>query len=462
MLNRNDGDEAKRMMLFCVAAASVVLLLFLVVLYMHENKNSSSKHVVKEPVKTETTENDIEVGKSNLVSEDLDFWEMYDKDFSSNPEDGEEDELDEDDSSSSSRKNKRSNSSSSEKKKHDDDGEVDSEESMNGRKKNDDEDMDDGEHIKVKGQDGQTEWFEILEDIKKNNYKFKDYLTADGTHLKYNSPEVKSLLGMDISNYQGTVDFEKAKQSGIEFVMIKVAARGYESGQVNIDDKFVEYANGATTAGLPIGVYVTSSAITDVEAVEEANFAIAAAANYNVKYPIVLDFTRVSNDSSRTDKLTNIERTAIINKFCETVRSYQMTPAICASRDFLIANINLTDLKSCDVWLKDKAVIADYMRVQHVEDRDEDDESEDNDSNDSSSDSSSSSKSSSSKKSNSSSSKKSSSSSSSSSEREMDYEFVGTDYPYNFSMWQYTTDGTVNGVNGSVNLDLCFVNYAER
>ena len=150
---------------------------------------------------------------------------------------------------------------------------------------------------------------------------------------------------------------------------------------------FVEYANGATTAGIPIGLFVNSQAITDVEAVEEANFAVAAAANYNVKYPIAIDLTEVTNDKARTDKLNNEERTAIVKKFCETVAGYGKTPAICASRDFLITKLNLTDLTDYDVWLKDEAVTADYMRVEHISG---DDEEEDDISSSSSSSSSSS------------------------------------------------------------------------
>ena len=92
MLNRNDDqNEVKRMVLFCVAAASMVLLLFLVVLYMHDNKNSS-KHVVKTSPENTSDEPDIEVRKSNIVSSDLDFWDMYDETVKKPIEDIEDDD----------------------------------------------------------------------------------------------------------------------------------------------------------------------------------------------------------------------------------------------------------------------------------------------------------------------------------------------------------------------------------
>lgn len=439
MLNRNDDqNEAKKMVLFCVAAASMVLLLFLAMLYMHESKQVT-KHVVKEQVEEAPLEEEVEVGKSNIVSEDLDFWDMYDKDEYT---DDEEDEVEE--KKTINKKSSNAFNSSTKRKAFTEDDDESINESMNSRSSKDKEDMDDGKHIKVTSRDGKAEWFEILEDLKKNSYKFDEYLTYDNGYLKYSSSDVKSYNGIDISSKLGVIDFAKVKNAGVDFIMIKVAARGYESGQVTIDERFVEYANGATTAGIPIGLFVNSQAITDVEAVEEANFAVAAAANYNVKYPIAIDLTEVTNDKARTDKLNNEERTAIVKKFCETVAGYGKTPAICASRDFLITKLNLADLTDYDVWLKDEAVTADYMRVEHISGDDEDDEDDDKSSSSSSS----------------STSKRTTSSSSEMEENKLDY--VGTDYPYLFKLWKYTEKGSINGIESPVNMDMSFVNYAER
>lgn len=467
MLNHNDDqNEAKRMMLFCVAAASFVLLLFLIVLYTHDNKNSS-KHKVKNNVpKVTTEENDIEIKKSNIVSSDLDFWDMYD-DEERKPiediDDEEEDEKKETAKRSEARDKELNKKTSSSSSKYDD---SDDEESMNNSRKKDKDIVDDKDHIKVIGQDGKPSWYDILEDVKKNNYDFDNYLVYDNGLLKYNSSEITSLTGIDISNKQGIIDFIKVKNAGVDFVMIKVASRGYETGQINIDDKFVEYANGATAAGLSIGAYISSQAITDIEAVEEANYAVAAANNYNVKFPIAIDFTSVSNDSERTDKLTSSERTAIVKKFCETVKSYGKTPAICASRDFLIANLDLEDLSGYDIWLKDEAVVADYMKVEHIEDINDEDDNNDSSSSSSSSNSSKTSSSSTSSSSSSSSSAKKSSSSSKKLNNNDDDEdlpdYIGTDYPYNFSLWQCSKKGSINGIEGAVDINLSFINYAER
>lgn len=453
MLNRNDDqNEAKRMVLFCVAAASMVLLLFLVTLYLHDSKKTKVTNV-KQEEDVAAENDDVEVGESNIVSSDLDFWDMYGNDAPRVIEEEDEEDSDDEVKSTSSNLNnyklKRDyfaslyNSSSS---KYSDDAKNLSSSSRTKKVK---DEMDDGKHIKVTGSDGKDAWYEILEDLKKNDYKFRAHLKYDNGMLKYNSADAKSVNGIAISNQQGVIDFNKVKNAGIQYVMIRVASRGYETGQINIDDKFVEYANGATAAGLQIGTYITSNAITDVEAVEEANYAVAASNNYNIKYPIALDFSGVSSGKARTEKLTSSERTDIVKTFCNTVKTYGRTPAICASRDFLITNLDLDELEDYDIWLKDEAVIADYMMRESVPESDEEAEAE----NDSTSTSSSSRSSSSSKK---------SSSSSSSSEIEEEPDYIGTDYPYEFSMWQYSEKGTINGIEGQVNLNMSFVNYAER
>ena len=490
MLNRRDDqNEAKRMVLFCVAAASMVLLLFLVALYMHDSKDKQ-KHALNDPLeKSELSseEEDVPVGESNIVSSDLDFWDMYDnKPKTVINEDGTDERDIYDDANSSTKRVHKStsdddinvtndygdddsnyieNSSSSKSDRNRDDAD---DLSRTSRATNNEDNVNDGSRIKVKGSDGKIAWYDILEDVKKNSYDFKEYLTYDNGLLKYNAPGYRTLAGIDVSNLQGGIDFDKVKRAGIDYVILKVASRGYETGAINIDSNFIDYANGCTLVSLPIGAYITSNAITDVEAVEEANYAVAASNNYNVKYPIAIDFVTVSNDNSRTDRLTPKERTAIIRTFCDTVKQYGRTPAISASRDFLITEVDLEDLSDIDIWLKDEAVTADYMRVQHLEDNDFDDENREvmSSSESSSRDSlanSSSSRDKSKKVSNSSSASKAISTSSGDEYEDEDTpDYIGTDYPYNFTMWQYTKKGTINGIEGNVNLNLSFVNYAER
>lgn len=442
MLNRNDDQlEAKKLMLLCVAAASLVVLLFLAVLYFHDSKNKP-KPVAKEKKQEEASEPDIVVGRSNVVSEDLDFWDMY-----STGEKKPIADLDDDVVSKKSKKNQEITEriiKNSEKKKDDDEDSSDSD------VKAEKDAMDDGKHVKVVSSDGKAAWYDILSDVNKNTFNFSEYLTYDNGFLKYNSSDVKSYIGADVSSYQGTIDFEKVKKAGIDFIMIKGASRGYETGQITIDEKFVEYAQGATAAGIPMGVIISSQAINDVEAIEEANFIVAASNNINAKYPVAIELTEVKNDKARTDKLTPKERTEIVKKFCETVKSFGKTPIVCASRDFFITELNLSDLTDYDLWLKDEAVTADYMRVTHIEDEATPTDERDKNVVTSSDDR------------NKTSDKDEKTTDNNEELKEERPDYIGTDFPYDFKMWQYTEKGTVNGINNSVNLNLSFVNYAEK
>ena len=128
----------------------------------------------------------------------------------------------------------------------------------------------------------------------------------------------------------------------------------------DVDEKFVEYAQNAQLTGIQIGAYFYSQAVNETEAIEEANYIVGAVSGFNIKYPIAIDVERVEGDEARTDKLTNEERTAIVKAFCDAVKGYGYKPIIYASKDMLIAGMNLEDLGDYDVWLQDYDIPTDY------------------------------------------------------------------------------------------------------
>lgn len=438
MFNHDDDLKGtKNSILFCVAVASAVLLLFLIVLYTHEGMKTS-KHVEAEnTVENESPE--VEYGKSNLESKDLDFWDLYDEKKQPDDEEPDEEDTKKTNMRSSSEKDRSSSDSSSEKRDTS---------SSSGRGQKDDDNKDDGKHVRVTGEDGKPIWYEISDKIKKNNYNFEDYLGQENGLLKYRGSDVKSLTGIDISSQNGAIDFAKVKDAGVDFVMIKVAGRGYDTGLVAIDDRFVEYTQGATAASLQMGMYFYTNAITDVEAVEEANYAIAAGMNYNFRYPVAIVIQNENTANLRTKRLTSSERTAIVKKFCETVKSYGKIPVICATRDVLITGLDLEDLSEYDIWLKEEATTADSIKSDAESDETTVDNNKNNKNNSSNSSSNTD--------------KKNSNSNNSEESNEGLKQVIGTDYPYDFALWQYSQNGSISGVQGSVNLNMSFVNYAER
>lgn len=417
-----DNKAYKKMVVLCVAAASVVMLLFLMVLYMNSKDRRANTEDAAAVEQTETDE-EIEVGKSNLTSSDLDFWNMYAE---------EEEEVPEDEETNSVSAN------FTDKKTTDEEAEKESMTDIpEDEKLPSDEEMNDGKHISIEDEEGNKVWYEILETVPKNTYQFSEYLRKDGEKLSYSENGKNSVFGIDVSKYQGEIDWELVRESGVKFAMLRVASRGYGSGQLLLDDNFVKYAEGANKNGIKVGVYVYSQAINELEAIEEANFAVAAVSNYHITYPIACDIEEVTNDTARTDKLTTGERTKIVKAFCDTVKTYGYKPVVYAERDMLISKLDMEVLKDYDIWLADSNGTVDSTAAGAPN-----------------------ADSSTNRSTGSTNSNRNTSSS-------MTNTFntpagITTDFPYQFTMWQYSKAGTVNGINGSADLNICFVNYEEK
>ena len=157
--------------------------------------------------------------------------------------------------------------------------------------------------------------------------------------------------GIDVSTYQRTIDWEKVKNDGVEFAIIRVGYRGYSAGNVHYDTRAVQNMEGANAAGVPIGVYFFSQAITEEEAREEADFLINAVAGYKIDLPLILDY-EYAGDIGRMEAatLSKEEETAIVNAFADRVREAGYTPMVYANKYMLNATLNKNDL-NCAVWL---------------------------------------------------------------------------------------------------------------
>ncbi len=149
-------------------------------------------------------------------------------------------------------------------------------------------------------------------------------------------------------------------------------------------------------AGLDIGVYFYSQAISQEEVVQEVEFIVQNLAPYKaqVKYPVAMDMEFVANDEARIDGLSKEDKTELTSSFLEGLKGAGYVPMIYGDKEWLIKEIDLTRLQGYDVWLAQEEDLPDY--------------------------------------------------------------------PYQYTMWQYATDGVVNGVTGDANLNICFVGYSQR
>ena len=227
-------------------------------------------------------------------------------------------------------------------------------------------------------------------DMANNGTKILTYGKKEGNSQKFTFEKISEERGIDVSSHQKDIDWSAVKQSGIDFVMIRVGYRGYGTGRIVYDSKFNYNIENALKNGLKCGVYFYTQAVNEDEAREEADFVINAVRNYNLTYPIALDSER-ANGSGRADNLSVEDRTKICKAFCDRIKQNGYRSMIYASKFWFYDNLDRSQLGNNLVWL------AHYVN---------------------------------------------------------DAPKNKSDYDGKYYMWQYTSKGSIPGIEGNVDLDI--------
>lgn len=193
-------------------------------------------------------------------------------------------------------------------------------------------------------------WVDILEDVPVNPYDAQAFYSRDG-RLCYASGDVETRTGVDVSVYQGDIDWEAVKNDGIDFAIIRLGFRGYgESGSMNLDGKFIANLEGASAAGLDVGVYFFSQAITVEEAAEEAEFVLSYLDGYELTYPVVFDWEVIGKTSARTYGLDTETLCACANTFCSIVEEAGYDAMIYLTNYAGYIKYDLSQVMEYDFW----------------------------------------------------------------------------------------------------------------
>ena len=235
-------------------------------------------------------------------------------------------------------------------------------------------------------------WVDILEDVPVSRYDPDAFfITSDG-RIGYSGAETRT--GIDVSVYQGDIDWEAVKADGIDFAIIRLGFRGYGSeGSMNLDRNFQSNLEGAISVGLDVGVYFFSQAIAPEEAAEEAEFVLSYLDGYELTYPVVFDWEVIGQESARTYGLDTETLCACANTFCSMVEEAGYRPMIYFNSYAGYVKYDLSQVLDYDFWF------AQYSQVPT--------------------------------------------------------------FYYDFQMWQYSSQGRVDGISGDVDLNLSFVDYAD-
>ena len=252
--------------------------------------------------------------------------------------------------------------------------------------------------------DGKTGWYDYGDNtyyIGSDGRPLYGNQYIDGKRYFFNANGAKaSLFGADFSKHQGTIDWASVKQSGVEFVILRAAVRGYgSSGNLMTDSQIAANIEGALSQNIDVGIYVFSQAVTTEEAVEEAERALDIIKGYDIKLPIYFDseYSGAPNRTGRADGLTKAERTSLAIAFCETVRNAGYKPGVYASKSFFYNNLGYAAFQSrgYEIWL------AHYISSV-------------------------------------------------------------TDFKYPYNIWQYTSKGSIGGIQSEyADLDIAYYDYAN-
>lgn len=236
---------------------------------------------------------------------------------------------------------------------------------------------------------GEFHFVPIDEEIEKHNLQPENIRVLENGEMQYLEDGIAvTHKGIDVSKYQGDIDWERVKADGVEYAFIRLGIRGYGTGKIVLDEKFVENVEGAKAAGVKVGVYFFTQAVTVEEAIEEAEFVLEQIAPYQIEYPVVFDVEKVSDSTARMNQISVEERTTITKAFCDRIQEAGYDTLIYGNMEMFSVLLNFKELESYDKWYA--------------------------------------------------------------------YYDSSIYFPYDYEIWQYSDKGTVDGIEGDVDLNIAF------
>ena len=164
-------------------------------------------------------------------------------------------------------------------------------------------------------------------------------------------------FGIDVSKWNGNIDWNSVKASGASYAIIRCGYRGSSTGALITDPKFAANISGANAAGLKVGVYFFTQAVNEKEAVEEASMVLDLVKKYKISYPIFLD---VESSGGRADGIDKATRTAVCKAFCATIQNSGYTAGVYANKTWFTSKIDTGALGSYKIWLAQYAAAPSY------------------------------------------------------------------------------------------------------
>lgn len=186
-------------------------------------------------------------------------------------------------------------------------------------------------------------------------------LDNSSPYYHYEDDKYRSLVGIDISSHQEDVDFKKVKDSGVDFVYLRLGYRGYVNGKISIDKYFETNYKNAKEAGLQVGVYFFSQAIDEKEAMEEAFFTLENIVNKKIDLPIVYDLEEIDYDDSRIKDISGEQRSNNAMSFIQKVTENGYEGMIYTNLYWSTEFFDLHQILNYDIWFAQYNDLPDFI-----------------------------------------------------------------------------------------------------
>ncbi|MDO4731904.1 MAG: glycoside hydrolase family 25 protein [Bacillota bacterium] len=178
-----------------------------------------------------------------------------------------------------------------------------------------------------------------------------DSLVYDFGRIRYEEEGRPVSYGVDISYFQGNIDWQAVATDGIDFAMVRLGYRGYSEGGIFEDEFARANLQGAEEAGLELGAYFFSQAINEEEALEEAEFVLELLEGRELSYPIAFDMEEIDDSSARTANLSVEQRSKITESFCSAIEKAGYQAIIYGNIPWLAGRLDLPSLREYPLWL---------------------------------------------------------------------------------------------------------------
>ena len=185
--------------------------------------------------------------------------------------------------------------------------------------------------------------------VPRNSYQETGFYNNNG-FLSYQDETYTSQIGVDVSSHQQQIDWQAVAGCGVEFAFIRIGYRGYTEGAIQEDTFFRQNLSDARSAGLKLGVYFFSQAITLDEAAEEAQFVLDTLDGAALDYPVMFDWEDIDAES-RSDGMDRLLLTELALTFCDHIEAGGYRAGVYFNQRFGYEELNLKSLQRYSFWL---------------------------------------------------------------------------------------------------------------